>query len=291
MDNSKKEVSIRDLIEQEISKNPNFFEMDMDTDTRLRINLFLKTEMEDPTQEDLTDFIDRLLDSICRDFEDTTERKDVRTRINEFNLKIYTIKSNPYFARLANQELFGKVLSYLQIEDGTDAKSFVPSIDEKRPMSQEELKKRDYEIRKRHFKDIIDLYGTTMPTNYSDDMIIIDEALEAQTGDSIQLELGHVDVREAAYITRILFGLGYKADFDDVKNGYVCARKIPLIMEKRKEEKSGQQLGKESIGAYRNPALTDEVYDRIMQNEQALDDIEMLITGKTNEGDSKYDRY
>lgn len=44
MDKSKKEVSIRDLIDKEISKNPNFFEMDMDTVTRLKVNLFFKTE-------------------------------------------------------------------------------------------------------------------------------------------------------------------------------------------------------------------------------------------------------
>ena len=65
MDNSKKEVSIRDLIDQAISEKPNFFEMDMDTVTRLKVNLFFKTEMEEPSQEDLTDFIDGLLDSIC----------------------------------------------------------------------------------------------------------------------------------------------------------------------------------------------------------------------------------
>jgi len=284
MDNSKK-ASIRDLIDQALSENPKFFDMDKDIGIELRLNNFFKEKGRQPSQTEMSEFIDRLIDDIFVSFEESTERKDVRTRINEFNLQIYTIKSNPYFNRFAESELFGKVLSYYQIEDGTYTKDFVPSIDEKRTMSEDELRQGDYEIRMKHFRHIMDLYGTKMPMNYSDDMMIIDEVLEKQEGNAVQLDFGRMDTREAAYVTRILYLMGYRANFEEVKNGKVCAKKIPLIMQKRKDEKNGQQLGRESIGTYKDPAFTDEVYNRLVEYENSLDDLEMTFTGRTDDGD------
>lgn len=284
MKEAEEKRSFSQMFQAAIRENPEIFERKIDTNTELKLESFFKMKEGAPSTDELTTFVGNLIDEIAWDFEDSTERKDVRTRLNEFNLKIYTIKSNVRFSQIAPQELFTRVLKFLQTEEEPTGKKFDPIEDEKRAMSEEELRKRDYETRLKIFQDRINTHGVKMPLALSSDMQTIFEIFENQPGELVSIDFGRMNTREAAYITRILFGLGYRAKFDDVKEGKVSAQKIPLVMDKRREEKSGQQFGKESIGVYGDPCFPQDVYKKLIEYEQSLDDLEQIITGKNNDG-------
>lgn len=285
MKEAEEKRSFSQMFQAAIRENPEIFERKIDTNTELKLESFLKMKEGAPSTDELTTFVGNLIDEIAWDFEDSTERKDVRTRLNEFYLKIYTIKSNVRFSQIAPQELFTRVLKFLQTEEEPTGKQFNPIEDEKREMSEEELRKRDYDTRLKIFQDRINTHGVKMPLTLSSDMQTIFGIFENQPGELVAIDFGRMNTREAAYITRILFGLGYRANFDDVRKGKVSAQKIPLVMDKRREEKSGQQFGKESIGVYCDPCLPQDVYKKLIEYEQSLDDLEQIITGKNNDGD------
>ena len=274
MKDAKKKTSFSQMFQAAIRENPEIFERKIDSNIELKLESFFQMKEGIPSTDELTTFVGNLIDEIAWDFEDSTERKDVRTRLNEFNLKIYTIKSNVRFSQIAPQELFTRVLKFLQTEEEPTGKQFNPIEDENRAMSEEELRKRDYNTRFKIFQDRINSYGVKMPLELSSDMQTIFEVFESQPGEVVSIDFGRMNTREAAYITRILFGLGYRANFYDVKAGNVCAQKIPLVMYKRKEEKSGQQFGKESIGVYDDPCFPQDVYKKLIDYERSLDDLE-----------------
>ena len=101
--------------------------------------------------------------------------------------------------------------------------------------------------------------------------MVASEQFYENADNTLSLNFGRMNMNEAPIMTRILFDLGYKVNFDDLlKGGQISAKKIPLIMEKRRESKTGVQFGKESIGIYQDPCFSSDVLKRVQQYQEGV---------------------
>ena len=63
-------------------------------------------------------------------------------------------------------------------------------------------------------------------------------------------------------------------------------------MEKSKDLKNGQQYGKESLGAYKQPYFSQDVIKRLMEYQASIDGVEKYFRKETGMPEQKhYDDY
>lgn len=269
------------------------FEREADETIDIGLEQYLSSN---PSTEQLSTFVENMIRKIFIEFANDTEVKDVKTRLDEFYMKIYTIKSNPTFQQITcrddkGKQLYARVLSFLQTEQSPTGKDFIPSKNSQIVMSPEDLRKKDYDIRLKGLQQILDYYGTgIIPLGISDNFQTIYEKFQEQPGNTVSINLGRMNTLPAAYITRIFFDLGYRVNYEDVKKGGdITAQKIPLLMEKRENVKNGQQFGKESIGIYNEPYLSQEVMNKLQEYVQGLDYLEYEFLKKNGMEEEYFD--
>lgn len=274
-----------------------FLDQDYDLNIELTLTHFF-TENPNCSTQEISIFVNDLITRIGEQFANDTEFKDTKTRIQEFNKRIYTIKNHNDVAFLTcrddiGTQISGKLFELLQSEQYPSGKDYLPHKDKNLSISKEALEQRDYEIRAKYLEHIIDTYGMDIPESISANFQIICEQFFENPQDIMSLDIGRMNMQGAATITKILYNLGYRVNFDDLlKGGQISAEKVPLLMEKSKDLKNGQQYGKESLGAYEQPAFSQDVIKRLMEYQASIDGVEKYFRKETGMTEQKhYDDY
>ena len=266
------QVSLQDAIKK-FTEQEGQLEAENDLEIVCQIDSYLMDNPQISTEE-FSMFIDDLLLGIGEQFANDTRVKDTKTRIEEFNKKIYTIAEHPRFQQMTSRDetgrnLYGRVLEFLQTEQYPTGREYKPSKDKRQTMNETDLENRDYNIRKKWLEHFISRYN--IPESISANFMVASEQFYENADNTLSLNFGRMNMNEAPIMTRILFDLGYKVNFDDLlKGGQISAKKIPLIMEKRRESKTGVQFGKESIGIYQDPCFSSDVLKRVQQYQEGV---------------------
>lgn len=227
----------------------------------------------------LLEYINGIVDKVYKEFEDTTRIEDVNTRIERFNKRISTIRSNANFQRLTmskdkGKELYGKIAgltkTYIEQPGATEARYGQKHQDETY------LKRRDLEIRLKGLGYRMSSYDS----NVSLEQALIAEKLLQQISikhpSFLKLELGEMNGEELAFAQNELSRLGFNSQVPNQYEGIAFAQRIPLVMKKRSIDEitmcsQGISLGRQEING-----VTQETRGIITQE-----------ATKTNDGVSK----
>ena len=272
------EISLQDAINEFINHEGQQFEEEKDLGIEYQIDDYL---IDNPniSTKDFASFIDDLLFSIGDKFASDTEIKDTKTRIDEFNKKIYTIKAHPQFQLITSRDeiggnLYGRVLEFLQTEQYPTGREYRPSIDKRYIMSENDLESRDYDIRRKWLEHLTNQYDIPEPIS-ANFMVASEQFYNNPNNTTMTLDFGRTNMNIAPFMTRFFYNLGYKVNFDDVlKGGQICAEKISLAMSKVQKSKTGVQMGKESIGIYNEPCFSSDVLKRIKEYAETIKGVE-----------------
>ena len=280
-------MSLRDEMMQFAKEHPDD---DYDLDIQLTLTEYFANNPNCSTEQ-LTQFINDLITRIGEQFTNDTERKDVKTRIEEFNKRIYTIKHNDDVQLLTAGDdcgkiLYGKIFELLQSDQFPTGKEYSPLKDKNQTMNEADLEKRDYEIRVKLLKHLADTYVIDMPLDLSADFQTIYEQFCENPEGMKNLHLGRMNIRNAAIITRVFFDAGYKVNFDDLlSGGLITTSKIPLIMDKSKET---EQYAQKNSNEYHDPCFSQDVMKRIQDYVESLDGVERYFRKITGMPEIKY---
>ena len=147
-------------------------------------------------------------------------------------------------------------------------------IDKRYIMSENDLESRDYDIRRKWLEHLTNQYDIPEPIS-ANFMVASEQFYNNPNNTTMTLDFGRTNMNIAPFMTRFLYNLGYKVNFDDVlKGGQICAEKISLAMSKVQKSKTGVQMGKESIGIYNEPCFSSDVLKRIKEYAETIKGVE-----------------
>ncbi len=292
--NEKEDISLEQAMKEFEERNGKL-EEEVDLTINSQIDNYLMDNPQISTDE-FSVFIDDLLGSIGEKFADDISIKDTKTRINEFNKRIYTIKEHPKFQQITSYDevggdLYGRVLEFLKTEQDPTGTQYRPSQDIKQAMNKSDLENKDYDIRIKYLNHLINRYN--IPESISYNFMVTYENFCDNPNNTMTLDFHRMNMNVAPIMTRILFELGYTVNFDDLlKGGQISAEKIPLVMEEDRKVKTGMQFGKESIGVYHDPCFSSDVFKRIEQYEKNIKDLDKYFRKKVGMPEVKhYDEF
>jgi len=235
----------------ELNANSELPKDDVDYIINREVSSFF-AENKSPNFKDVKLLVDKLIIETWNQFATETGKKDVRTRISDFNKRIYSIKENSNFQiwmtkSEAGKELYGRVMSLLESERFPDPREYSPERDKRTVIDGRDLKQADFDIRKKCFEDIINNNNFDMVT--SAHMQTLCDIIGDKPKNSIEMYLGRMDMTHAIQMKVILQNLGYNIDLNSLLTGSesITASKIPLTYEKR-NDKTFQNWELEEMG-------------------------------------------
>jgi len=181
-------LSVYNVYNKLLSEAENDLEIVCQIDSYLMDNPQISTE-------EFSMFIDDLLLGIGEQFANDTRVKDTKTRIEEFNKKIYTIAEHPRFQQMTSRDetgrnLYGRVLEFLQTEQYPTGREYKPSKDKRQTMNETDLENRDYNIRKKWLEHFISRYN--IPESISANFMVASEQFYENADNTLSLNFGRM---------------------------------------------------------------------------------------------------